>query len=579
MKFQLNPLAHALSAALVLSLAACGGGGGDSVEVAATPGATTPTTGTTPPAAPTTPGAPAAPATSTAPAAPQMVTLTGSVMGNQAIRNALVCMDLNANSACDADEPASARTGADGAFSLSYDATKITAAQSAAASLIAPMVPGDVTGALTTVDAGDPVVGNTSKAFVLRQVPGKAGQINPLTTLVAKGMTDGMTEATARANLSQQLTVPGAKIDDYQSDAALTLASVEASARWKAQLAFGALKEGVGRVGDQSAAVTAGSGDLAQLRYTDASNFFFRTFDRASKAAGTPGVPSIDMRSGRTNGSVTTESSLYTFAYLAPGGWTRCNGPFESAFGTPSRSVYCGVSESVGFTVPTSIEGRTMAQVVNDMQADSATNVINNGIYVASLLSALGTAVFPAGSAIAARHTLTVVPGIQITSLTGDGRPQAEAQTLEQLIAARPADAVRMGSPTGTLTLGLGSGNFKNLRVAFTGIVSSTSGTVRFYECDLDRSQSVVSNCSATEIGTYAISSVNGSRVIRFAGHSPTVMNHTRVYAEVQNAPGVVSGNWVYQARENKPDFNSNFSVSKRLNATAWQAMKTQLGL
>ena len=508
-----------------------------------------------------------------------MVTLTGSVVGNQAIRNAVVCMDLNANSACDADEPASARTGVDGAFSLSYDATKVTAAQSAAASLIAPMVPGAVTEALTTVDAGDPLFGNAAKAFVLRQVPGKAGQINPLTTLVAKGMTDGMTEASARANLSQQLAVSAGKIDDYQSDAALTDASVEASARWKAQLAIGALEEGVASVGDQLAAVTAASGDLAQLRYTDASNFFFRTFDRASKEAGTPGVPALDVRTGRINGSVNTESNLYNFAYLAPGGWTRCNGPFESSFGTPSRSVYCGVSESVGFTVPTSIAGRSMAEVVNEMQADSATNVINNGLPVASLLGALGSAVFPAGSAIAARHTLTVVPSIQITSLTGDGRPQAEAQTLEQLIAAKPAGSIALPSPNGTLSLGSGTSSTRTLRVAFTGIISSTSGTVQFYACDFDATLFVTSNCSATQTGTYGISTVNGARVMRFAGHAPTIMNNTRVYAEVQNAPSVASGNWVYQARENKPDFDSNFSVSKRLNSTAWQAMKTQLGL
>ena len=42
---------------------------------------------------------------------------------DQAIRNAIVCLDLNANSACDADEPASARTNADGAYSVVAEAT------------------------------------------------------------------------------------------------------------------------------------------------------------------------------------------------------------------------------------------------------------------------------------------------------------------------------------------------------------------------------------------------------------------------------------------------------------------------
>ena len=133
MKFRLNPLAHALGATILLTLAACGGGGGDPAPVGGSP-----------------------PGDSAPPPAPVMVTLSGTVAGNQAIRNAVVCLDLNANAACDADEPAAARTGADGAYSLSYDSAKVTAAQAAAASLIAAMVPGAATDAATTIDAAEP---------------------------------------------------------------------------------------------------------------------------------------------------------------------------------------------------------------------------------------------------------------------------------------------------------------------------------------------------------------------------------------------------------------------------------------
>jgi Trk-type K+ transport system membrane component len=127
--------------------------------------------------------------------------------------------------------------------------------------------------------------------------------------------------------------------------------------------------------------------------------------------------------------------------------------------------------------------------------------------------------------------------------------------------------------------LGLSSGDLKNLRVAFTGTTSQTAGTVQFYDCDLNSAQTVASNCVTAQTGTYAISTVGGMRVMRFAGHAETVMNQTRLYVEVKDAPSVIGGNWVFVAREIKPSVAVNQSMSMRLNATAWAAMKTQLGL
>lgn len=572
MKFRLNPLAHALGAVVVLTLTACGGGGGDPVVATpTTPGAGSPAG--TPAATP-----PATPAGPAAPSGPRMVTLTGSVMVNQAIRNTVVCLDLNANAVCDADEPASARSGADGAYSLAYDANKISAAQVAAASLIAPMVPGAVTEASTTFDAADPGVGMAASPYVLRQVPGKAGQINPFTTLVAKGISSGMTESDARTNTAQQLKIGAGKIDDYQGDPA-TGTTVQNNARWVAQQVKGALEAGATlRVGDQSAEVTAGRGDMVTLRYTDASNYFIRSFANLAKAAGTPGVPALDVRTGRTNGSLNTDASLYNFAYLSNSGWRRCDGPWESSSGTPSRSDYCGGGESVGFTIARNLEGQSMAALVTELEAETSTNLFNNGVSNANLVAALGAATFPAGSFLNERRTLTLTPSIFINSLTGDGRPQGESQKLEDLIATKQAAGAALPGIGGSLPLGLAGSNVRALRVAFTGVISDTSGTVQFYECDLDVN-AVQSNCAARETGTYSIGSVNGVRVMRFAGHAPTVLSQNRVYVEVQNSPSVASGNWVYQARESKMDTNRAASVAKRLNATAGTAIKAQLGL
>ena len=56
-------------------------------------------------------------------------------------------------------------------------------------------------------------------------------------------------------------------------------------------------------------------------------------------------------------------------------------------------------------------------------------------------------------------------------------------------------------------------------------------------------------------------------------------MNHTRAYAEVKNAPSVIGGDWVFIVRENKTDVDSNLSKTKRLNAAAFAAMRTKLGI
>lgn len=545
-----HPLALAVGSALALTLTACGGGGSSS-------------------------DAPLPP-----PEPDTKVTLSGTVMVDQAIRNTVVCMDLNGNGACDASEPASAPTGADGAYTLTYDTTQVSATQAAAASLLAQMVPGLLSDATTTVDAADTTVGSTTARYALRQVPGKAGQINPLTTLVAAGVASGMTEAAARSNAAQQLAITEGKIDNYQDDVPSAGAAPD-TARTMAKVIAGGLEQGaVLVVGDQLASVAAAPGDLASFIYTDAANYSYRTIDSVAKAAGTSGSVSQDVRGGLTAGSPTPASTLYGQAYLAAAGWQRCDDTvlLQGTLGTPSRSTFCGSLVQVGFTVRGDIADNGMATVVTALQAEPSNTINNNGTSTSALLTGLGSTTFPAGARLHTRYNVSLTQPIYINNISTDARPATET-TLEQLIAARPASAVVLTTGAGTLSLGLSSGPAKSLRAAFTGTTSPTAGTVQFYDCDLNSTQTVLSNCTTTQTGTYAISTVNGVRVMRFAGHAPTTMNHTRVYAEVANAPAIATGSRVYQARENKTDVTSNITASRRLNSTAWKAMRAQLGL
>ena len=520
------------------------------------------------------------------PPPPPPTPLTGHVMLNAAVKNAVVCLDLNSNGACDASEPASAKTGADGAYTVTLD-QGFDVERLKGLSLVALQVPGSVDDGKATIDAADPTKPSTQKPYVLRQAPGKAGQINPLTSLVAAGVAAGMTEQKSRANVVAQLGLTGeAAIDDYQADPSVATTGPVDTARTAALVVASALENGaVLEVGDQNSADTANQGPLRSLVYTGAGNFRFSDFEVLPKADGTAGRLLRDRRVSQANSVAVAEWVLYNQAFLTPEGWRRCDAdtPIKAAKGTPSRSVFCNTRVSFSYSVDTSIADVAMADLVTQQQGLPG-NVINAGTSTTALVAAVGVAKFPAGSRLQVHTSVNATRPLFINSLNTDGRPQAEATSLEQLIAAKPASAVNLATAGGSLTLGLGSGVQKNLRVAFTGSNDATSGTVQFYECDLNEAQTIASNCVATQTGTYKIETVNGSRVMRFAGHAETVMTTTRLYVEVkasQQLNGVTTGgDWIYQAREAKPGLNvDNLSTNNRISGEGWQALKTQLGL
>lgn len=561
--FHKHPLSLALVSVLLATVAGCGGSDDDGNNNG---------TSTPPPPAPA-PGSPPAPPPP--PPAPVQTTLTGSAMRNAALQNAVVCMDLNDNSACDAGEPAAAApTDANGAWSLTYDATQASADQVAAASLIALVTP-------ATTDAGRSGQAATTRPYVLRQVPGKSGQINPLTTLVAKGMKDGMTEAMARSNAAQQLGIAEAKIDNYQDDPAVGADRIEDNARAVAAFTGNALEDGaVLAVGDPALALDANTGLLTSLNYYDAANYYIFTSSIQAKAAGSAQATFTEQRNYVTAGMpITNVQGLYPSIYLAPSGWQRCDAStlHPSTFGNPSRSTYCGAQPSLSYRTPAvDLAGKPMAEVINQLQADPAGNSINRGVPTGTLLSAVGTATFPAGAKLQKTVILNLKQPLFVTDTRTQAIPQAQATTLEQLVAARPASNVNLATTAGTLSVGLGTTALRNLRVAFTGTTSATEGTVQYYDCDLSVTD-VASNCTATSTGTYRIDTVNGARVMRFEGLPPaTASGQDNFYAEVK---GGATGDYVFRVRQVKPTLALAISGTNRLNATAWQALKTQLGI
>lgn len=539
-------LIHAFAATAALSLAACGGDGDDSP-------------------APTPPPPP--------PPAP--ITLSGEVARIGTLRNVVVCLDLNANDACDAGEPASAATGADGRYSLSYDPAAVSGA--ASAQLIAPVKTGDPAAPTTAIDSYNPAVAATSADYLMRRPAGSGGAINPLTTLVQAGVAAGMTQATARANVALQLAIDAAKIDAYQDDPAWDDAQVHDTARTAAGVVSGMLRTGVPlEVGDQQAAAAASS-TLRQLRYSAPGDYYARSLDQQAKAAGSAGVQLVENRSGKSGGQVNADEALYGTAYLTPNGWTYCtrNVLLRSTVGNPSRSVYCDGETSLGSTRASSVSG-AMADLVDRWQA-LPSNTINAGVSTAGLKGALGATVFPAGAEELVRSSVVLGQTILIDTLANRAQPQSR-NTLEALISHYPSSGAAAPTGANTLSLAVTTGLLKNLRVSFGS--NAPQGVAQYYECDLNAEQTVVSNCVRSTTGAYSIETVHGARVLRFTGQPPTpFINYHVVYTEIRWVAGDPKSQWVYRAHETKPGLSARQGASHRLNDAAWTAMKARLGI
>lgn len=101
----------------------------------------------------------------------------------------------------------------------------------------------------------------------------------------------------------------------------------------------------------------------------------------------------------------------------------------------------------------------------------------------------------------------------------------------------------------------------------------------QYYVCDLSADGTTASNRAAASQGSYAVGAVNGAPILSFTGQPATAQVFDVVYTQIRWNAADPTSQWVYRAHAIKPDFNSRLTSSDRLNATAWAAMKTKLGL
>jgi len=515
---------------------------------------------------------------------PGLVTLQGQVARNAALKNVTVCLDLNDNEQCDAGEPQSAPTAADGMYSL-----QVPTSDAAAGRLIALVHAGDPADAGTAIDANKPAQAATTADYVMSRPAGSDGGINPLTTLVQAGVAAGMTETAARANVAIQLGIAESKIDDYQDDPAASDDAVQDSARWIAAFTSIALREGVTlEVGDQAAG-SSPSSQMSSLTYAGADDWFVQTLQIDPAASG---VTVTDARAGKIGGVQRPDfeggngASLYATLALTSSGWKLCNRDLiiPVTLGTPSRSVSCassgGMIERISFAHATSVADEAMTALVARWQANPGTNRITtpNG----ALASAVGSATFPAGSQELLNTGLTLSSGLVVDNVFNRAQSTALGASLQEMITKLPASGVKLATGSGMVGLGIGTAPNKTMRVAFGAATNATTGTAQFYECTLagDFASTFADppNCEATTQGTYSIETVHGVEVMRFAGHPP--VTDAMAYSVLLSAVTSSSGSSrIYRVHEQNRSFNANYSSSKRLNQTAWEALKAKLGL
>lgn len=538
----------ALVIAACAALSACGGSdGGDDPA---------------PPPAP-----PPAPAPGPAPA-PAALKLEGMVAIDQAVTNAKVCLDLNQNGACDDGEPASSPTGVDGRYSVHHQPADAAAAATAAkAPLLAVLGP-------QSTDAGMPGLSMTATTLVLSAPAGKTSQINPLTTIVQRGVANNMSLADAEAGVARQLVLTVPQIYDYQGEPLQAGSQLPGDVRTSARMTALGMEWGVMPLVMPADASAVGRHQMTWMSYSDAGNYEYRV--RSSDGATQPDgfIHQFETRHGKSAGNVLADADLYRSVVFTEKGWTRCDNTVVRLVtnGVPSRTLVCNDSTRyVSFGVASEdVGGQKMADVITRMQSGDArlgAMGIRNDTTMGVPLGALGDATFPEETmlrvSVSAQNASSP---IYINNLKSDryGFP-----SLEQMIKARPVAGVNLAAP-GTTVGGMGLLDTKHvLRVAF-----GDGHMAQFYACESTPPvYSDVGACKPVAQSSYSVETRNGVPILSFANHPGAAQMNgvSRGFTEYDGA--------VYSYRTPAPFANvvQAMTHTLRLNDVGGDALKAVL--
>lgn len=659
MTIQANKLALALAGAALLTLAACGGGSGDSTGGGGGGGGTGPVISKT--------------------SVPVTVV-------DGAIQNALVCLDINLNGSCDADEP-SGRTDVQGNAVLAVPDAQVGKF---------PVI------ASVGTDARDADHGPVTVAYTLKAPADRTAVVSPLTTLVQAYLeTSGGTSADAGALLQAQLGLGTSPFADFTKDSTdagklagtvarlivvttqtqredtkdakgtdnQALSTVQIDAAINARLinlltplvqkilddptlndpsisiaqkqeqmeaaarqianAAGLTKDNIGAiVATQSQAPTAGPADeqavdtvsLRWFSYTSMQNYLLRAF-KATAAQNTPDangkIYSTEVRERQVNGVLTDwgmdlDNWVRPQIYWTGSAWFNCPTTFVNE-ATPvnaageSDSLYCNALKSRSKRTNVDISGRKIIDVVREIRAYPGAETSGSAFATwgpdpsqPATQSALGDAVFPAGSVLSHRRVTDAGGGTyydrtraaRIPSLEQPMNPDNSTWrnvTLDAFVRWNAGDYAGATEVHGNIAHVLlnrdylklsGDAAYKRYMVAF----QPSTQKAKFFQCEGDmasrretppRNSTLFVNgkstCAPILETTYSIVSQADAQVLSFTAEPAQLSDATsQAYRLFVERNGVA-----FVGYRDKPQV----SHQQRLNGKAAEALLSKFGL
>lgn len=346
----------------------------------------------------------------------------------------------------------------------------------------------------------------------------------------------------------------------------------------------------------QAPAATASTGPFFSVRrftWTDADNHQLQAFVGDSTPGSNGRYPASEVRVHRAAGADVPFNRNTAYWVAASNAWVVCQKEVNllsvkpATATTPQESVYCGASTSLTRSVDVDISGRKMADVVTEVRASPLRDVPGFDTDATGAPTrwgpppaALGEATFPEGSRLSHREQTGEAGDTERYSLTDKPRVAPNFRH-----AATFTDLKRMSgnwvdtaaTVTNLNTIFLDDLPFTQTNTAYTNVRRYRAGfdpatdKVRFFACDVLASNNTSLNCTALGDGTSSITAQGDSRVLRFTAGYPSALlvAHKRQRLFVERDGVVFGGNRDLERK----------AFQHRLNTTAWNAMRTALGM
>ncbi len=337
---------------------------------------------------------------------------------------------------------------------------------------------------------------------------------------------------------------------------------------------------------------------VRRFAYTDANNYSYTIFVGDSSVTGSDGrFKATEVR--QTLSAGTEFPYNRNQMYWTGTEWKICATQWEVSTAkletttTPQLGTYCSASNSETRSVVEDISGKTLREVVTAIRAHPFADSVGAhtdpviGLPVnwgpsPALLPAGAT--FPTGSKLSRRTQRADIGGVDRIELTTKSTVRwpdgvyRQATTLEQYsgMPGDLADASVVPANANTVfvhDLPLAEQlddtleRFKRFRAGF----DVAAAKIRFYKCDVRKTDQAAINCTTAADGTLAISTQGGLRLMRVATGYPTELTtrlrEQRFWAE--------SSGTVFRAIRDL----ERTRYDQRLNAVAWAAMRTALGI